>query len=191
VTGISVNIEVDRCVGCLECAEVCRPDALHLIPGAWAVEVDLDRCTACRRCVSACPFGAIGVSGEPRNRHQLVVDALGAALASTCPSGWVVTTTPPTFRAAVESELAAPDLAVVRSTRLGLEWLGREEVLVPLVVEVVSASTRQVALGPKRHLYWQCGVTSYWTVDQQTGQVAVQWSRLSGWFDRWAGFAFG
>jgi ferredoxin len=189
--GIDVAIGVDRCVGCLECASVCRPEALRLMPGAWAVEVDVDRCTGCRRCVPACPFGAIAVTGQPRSRHQLVLDTLHSALSSTCPRGWTVTTTPPAFRSAVHAEPVTPDLAVVRSPRPGVEWLGREDALVSLAVEVVSPSTREADLGPKRDLYWQCGVTSYWIVDQRTGQVAVQWRRASDWFDRWAGFAFG
>lgn len=189
--GIAVGIAVDRCVGCLECATVCRPDALRMIPGAWAVEVDLERCTACRRCVPACPFGAIDVTGEPRNRHRQVLDRVLAALTSTCPGNWSVTTTPPGFRSVVHREPVVPDLAVVRRPQPGVEWLARDEPLVPLVVEVVSSGSREADLGARRDLYWQCGVTTYWTVDQRSGLVAVQWARSRSWFDRWAGFAFG
>ena len=191
MTDITVQIGSDRCVGCLECASVCRPEALRLIPGAWAVEADVERCTACRRCVPACPFGAIEVTGEPRNRHRIVLDSVRSALASTCPGGWTVTTSPPAFRSAVQAEPAVPDLAVVRVPRPGVEWLSRDDALVPLAVEVVSSSSRAADLGPKRDLYWQCGVPTYWTVEQRTGQVTVQWSRTTAWFDRWAAFAYG
>jgi ferredoxin len=190
MTGIGVRIGVDRCVGCLECAAVCRPAALRPMPGAWAAEVDVSLCTGCRRCVPACPFGAITVTGEPRSRHQMVVDAVRAALASTCPKGWQVTTSAPAFRCGPDGETAVPDVAVVRSRLPGVEWLGSEEPPVPLAVEVVSAGTRQAALGRNRDLYWQCGVPSYWTVDQRDGLVEVHWSRAAGWYDRWAGFAF-
>lgn len=188
---VDVDIAVDRCVGCLECATVCRPDALRLIPGAWAVEVDLYRCTACRRCVPVCPLSAIDVRGEPRNRHQQVLDSLLAALTSTCPRDWAVTASPPGLRSVVDARPAVPDLAVVRAPGPGVEWLGTGEPAVPLVIEVVSPTTREADLGPKRDLYWQCGITTYWTVDQRTGRVAVQWARARSWFDRWAGFAFG
>ena len=192
VPPVRVDVGSDRCVGCLECARVCRPAALRLIPGAWAVEADPRLCTACRRCEPACPFGAISVTGEPRTRHQQVLDGVRAALASTCPRGWHVTATPPDFRTGPDpTGPAVPDLAVLRAELPGVEWLGRDDPAVPLVVEVVSPTTRVRDLGAKRDLYWQWGVTTYWTVDQRTGQVAVQWARSRSWFDRWAGYAFG
>jgi ferredoxin len=58
---IQVKVIVDRCVGCLACADACRPGALRLMPGTWAVGADAGRCNGCRLCVRACPFGLIAI----------------------------------------------------------------------------------------------------------------------------------
>lgn len=187
---VRVSVETDRCVGCLACATVCKPDALRLLPGTWAVEADPERCTACRRCESACPFGAIEVTGEPRNRRRIVVDALRSALASSCPTGWQVPGTPPAFRLSPGHEPVVPDAAVVRLPQRGAEWVGTDEPRVPLVVDVVAGTAKAADLAARRELYWQCGVATYWTVDQRSGEVTVQWSVRPGWFDPWARFAF-
>ena len=187
---VDVRIGADRCVGCLACADVCKAGALHLIPGVWAVEADVARCTACRRCEAACPFHAVAVTGTPRNKHHLVLDTLQGALASTCPPDWTVSTRPPGFRSPTEPDGVVPDLAVVRTARRGPAWLGEGDGAVSLVVEVTSPTSRDADAGPRRDTYWQCGVPAYWTVDQRTGAVEVQWSTGPAWFDRWAGFAF-
>jgi ferredoxin len=186
---LDVAVAADHCVGCLACADVCQPDALRLLPGAWAVDVDVARCTGCRRCETACPFGVITVSGATRTRHQVVVDSLASALQSTCPAGWRISTTGPAFWTALGQPTVVPDLAVVGDDTAAGPW-PRQERTVALVVEVVAPSTREMDLGRKRDLYWQREVASYWTVDQRTGQVTVQWSLRPAWFDRWAAFTF-
>ena len=42
------------CVGCGQCVEACKFDAIH-INAAGVAEVDEDRCMACGRCVKVCP----------------------------------------------------------------------------------------------------------------------------------------
>jgi len=188
--GPTVSIAADHCVGCLACADVCQPDALRQVPDAWAVTADVSRCTGCRRCVSACPFGVITVTGGTRNRHQIVVDNLQAALLSTCPTSWRVSTTGPSFWTALGQPTVVPDLAVVHDTGAEAAWPGQDRGRVALVIEVVAPSTREMDLGRKRDLYWQRDVAAYWTVDQRTGKVTVQWSLNPAWFDRWAAFTF-
>ena len=190
VGSLEVTIAADHCVGCLACADVCQPDALHLLPNAWAVSYDASRCIGCRRCEAACPFGAIHVSGRTRTRHQVVVDNLRTALISTCPAGWRVSTTGPAFWTALGQPTVVPDLAVVRDESAAAAWLPGDHTMVALVVEVVAPSTRDMDLGRKRDLYWQRDVATYWTIDQRTGQVTVQWSLRPTWFDRWAAFSF-
>jgi ferredoxin len=190
IGSLKVTIAADHCVGCLACADVCQPDALHLLPNAWAVAYDASRCIGCRRCEAACPFGAIHVSGGTRTRHQVVVDNLRTALASTCPAGWRVSTTGPAFWTALGQPTVVPDLAVVRDESAAEAWSPDDHTIVTLVVEVVAPSTRDMDLGHKRDLYWQRDVATYWTIDQRTGQVTVQWSLRPNWFDRWAAFSF-
>lgn len=197
---VSVDIEVDRCVGCLACANVCKSGVLRLLPGAWAVEADASTCTVCRRCVSACPFGAVTVIGQPRNRRRLIIDRVRSGLRSTCPREWTVAQGHPVFRAGPGCESVVPDLAVVRSpgarvaasglTGPGLNWLTVDEAAVPLVVDVPTSSFTHEDLQSRRELFWRCGVTAYWTVDQRSGEVTVQWSVPNGWFVPWARFGF-
>lgn len=190
VGALRVSIATDHCVGCLACADVCQPDALQLLPDAWAVGVDLGRCTGCRRCENACPFGGIQVTGRARNRHQIVVDNLRNALAASCPAGWRVNTNGPAFWTALGQPTVVPDLAVVRDDGAAVPWPPHDRATVALVVEVVAPSTRDLDLGRKRDLYWQRDVSTYWTVDQRTGRVTVQWALRPAWFDRWAAFSF-
>lgn len=188
----TVEVAVDRCVGCLSCGAVCTAGALTRLPGAWAVQPHPEHCTGCRRCEQACPFGALHVQGAPRTRHRVILDELAAVLAASCPTGWGVTTAPPGFRAGPGLPSAVPDLAVVRATPPGpVAWLASPEPQVGLVVEVVSRQSRRADLGPRRDAYWRCGVPTFWTVDRRTGSVAVEWSTRPGWFDRWAAFTFG
>lgn len=43
------------CLGCGDCVEVCRFDALSIDPVTGLASVDPDKCTACGACVSECP----------------------------------------------------------------------------------------------------------------------------------------
>lgn len=190
VGAVEVSVAVDHCVGCLACADICQSKALRLLPDVWAVTADTSRCTGCRRCMSACPFGAINVSGGTRTRHQVVMDNLCTALGSTCPAQWRVSAPGPAFWTALSQPTVVPDLAIVQAGGLAGPWQAPDHLTVPLVVEVVAPSTRDEDLGRKRELYWQRDVGTYWTVDQRTGRVTVQWSLRPAWFDRWAAFSF-
>lgn len=189
-TDTRVSVDPARCVGCLACATVCRSDVLRRRPDVWVVTADAERCTGCRRCVNACPLDAITVNGPTRNRRQLVVDALRSSLASTCPRGWTVVSGTPRFQAGPGAEVLIPDLAVLRTPGPGTEWLGPDDVRVPLVVDVLSSAARPETINARHQVYWRAGVPTCWTVDQRTGYVTVQWSARPDWYDRWAGYAF-
>ena len=63
VAGSEAVIDPERCIGCGQCARVCRFEAIH--PGADNVDygplqtVDPVGCEGCGRCATRCPAGAI------------------------------------------------------------------------------------------------------------------------------------
>ena len=188
---IGVTVAVDRCTGCQQCIAACTGGAVELMPDAWAIQIRAERCTGCRKCVPACPFRAITVTGPVRNRHRVVLDGVHEALTRSCPPGWRVASAEPVVRPEPQAAPVAPDVALLRIPHRGVEWLPVQEPPIGLVVEVVSPSSRARDLGSKRDLYWRCGVPVYWTVDQVTGRVAVQWSHRPAWFDAFATDVFG
>jgi NAD-dependent dihydropyrimidine dehydrogenase PreA subunit len=188
---IRVSVAVDRCTGCQQCVAACAGGAVELMPDAWAVQMHVERCTGCRKCICACPFRAITVSGPMRNRHRVVLDCVHEALARSCPPGWRAAAAEPVLHAEPAVAAVAPDVTLLRVPQRGVEWLPIPGPPIGLVVEVMSPSSRARDLGPKRELYWRSGVPTYWTVDQLTGRVAVQWSRRPAWFDPFASVVFG
>jgi len=51
------HIDLEKCLGCGECAKACPFDAVAVEEGK--ARILEDRCRGCRVCVSACPVGAI------------------------------------------------------------------------------------------------------------------------------------
>ena len=43
------------CLGCGDCVETCKFDAIHINPETGLPEVDEKKCTACGACAKACP----------------------------------------------------------------------------------------------------------------------------------------
>ncbi len=187
-----VTIATDHCVGCAACAEVCRPRALRLMPGAWAATVDSTRCTACRRCATVCPFDAIAVSGTPRTGRQSILDKLAAALASNAPPDWWVHTADhnPGSPTAV-----IPDLAIVhdeqrKRTSVPAGSSDRRSRTATLVAEIVSATPRDSDLRRNHELHRSHGVAAFWTLNPRDGKVTVHWSDIPAWYDRFADTSF-
>ncbi len=75
VTNHQAKIDVDKCINCGKCKEVCPYHAVVRVPvpceeacpvdairrnnETGKQQIDFDKCTSCGRCMRACPFGAI------------------------------------------------------------------------------------------------------------------------------------
>lgn len=51
------KVNLDRCIGCGSCVDVCPADAISLVDGKAVI--DLDKCANCHACESVCPVDAI------------------------------------------------------------------------------------------------------------------------------------
>jgi len=54
-----VTVDIDKCVGCGECEDVCSFGAISIVDDKAVI--DQDTCTLCGACAEACPEGAIEV----------------------------------------------------------------------------------------------------------------------------------
>ena len=54
-----VTVDIDKCVGCGECEDVCTFGAISIVDDKAVI--DQDTCTLCGACAEACPEGAIEV----------------------------------------------------------------------------------------------------------------------------------
>jgi len=59
IEGLTVTVDLDVCVGCGDCLEVCVFKGMEMINGK--AEVNQKRCLGCGRCEKACPNGAISI----------------------------------------------------------------------------------------------------------------------------------
>lgn len=61
------------CLGCGDCVNACKFDAIHMNEETGLPEVDEDKCTSCGACVSACPRHIIELRKKgPKNRRVYV-----------------------------------------------------------------------------------------------------------------------
>ncbi len=75
--GVSVSVDVDRCIGCGSCEGICFTKAISIVDGRCSLDPGV--CRGCGRCVEACPVDAISlefdhtvVDGEVDRIHSLV-----------------------------------------------------------------------------------------------------------------------
>jgi len=129
--------------------------------------------------------GLLLVSPAPVARHQVISGELFAALRSACPPELYPLMAPVDWRPDRRTSLQ-PDLLVVPKRMLDVATLTEP---VPLVVEVLSPSTRRKDLVTKRSKYEDVGVPSYWVIDPD-GPSIVAWELVDGRY-RTAGEASG
>ena len=61
------KVDIDKCIGCAGCANVCPPRAIEVIDfdeGWRRIEFQLTRCISCGRCEEVCPEGAVKLTDE-------------------------------------------------------------------------------------------------------------------------------
>lgn len=56
------------CLGCGDCVEACKFDAIHINPETMLPEVDEEKCTACGACTKACPKNIIELRKKDLSR---------------------------------------------------------------------------------------------------------------------------
>ena len=114
--------------------------------------------------------GGLHVTPSADFDHQLLADAIVAALRPHLPPGLRTLQAPNVVQGAVT--LLIPDIAVVDTREVAARALGAEPRAVRLIVEITSSSTRLRDLTIKRELYRQWGVP-YVIVDRGTTPYSV------------------
>ena len=76
--GISVSVSTEKCVGCGQCVERCRKNAMGLVKlknEVYAMVVNPANCTGCGKCAKKCKFNAIEIT-ESNHYLDALVDFL-------------------------------------------------------------------------------------------------------------------
>lgn len=105
--------------------------------------------------------GAIFVTPAPVPVHQVISGNLYSLLREACPGNLRVLYAPVDVVLA-DDTVVEPDLIVARKSDIGPKDV---PVPPPLVVEILSPSTRLVDLNVKRLRYESAGVAAYWVID--------------------------
>lgn len=58
--GVNVSVDIDKCVGCGSCREMCFTKAISIVDGRSVI--DDKKCRGCGRCVDVCPGDALKIS---------------------------------------------------------------------------------------------------------------------------------
>jgi Uma2 family endonuclease len=114
--------------------------------------------------------GLLLVSPAPVFKHQLVSGNLYALMRAACPRELVVLFSPVDWQPDPHTSLQ-PDLLVMPSELVEVEGARSVTQAVPLVVEILSPSTRRKDLVFKRSKYEDEGVGAYWEVDPSTPSI--------------------
>ncbi len=118
--------------------------------------------------------GELFMSPSPQFFHQEIVLNLAFALREYLrghPLGKIIVA--PSDVEFDKDNVFQPDLYFIRQDRLGIVDEHGVKGAPDLIVEVVSASTGQLDLGPKKTIYARYGVVEYWVVWPRTQEVEV------------------
>jgi len=74
IEGISINVNLEACIGCGKCVEVCVFRGRELIDGKAII--DQQRCLGCGRCAEVCPTGATTIEIDDINRVNELIEKI-------------------------------------------------------------------------------------------------------------------
>ncbi|MCR4766290.1 MAG: Fe-S cluster domain-containing protein [Bacteroidaceae bacterium] len=81
------------CLGCGDCINACKFDAIHINPTTGLPEVDDEKCTACGACAKACPKGIIELRKKGVKNRRVYVRCVnkdkGAVTRKACSVGCI------------------------------------------------------------------------------------------------------
>ena len=72
--GLEIKVDLDKCIGCGKCVEVCAFGARELVDGKALI--DQERCLGCGRCETVCPTGATTIEFDDQKRIDEHIKAL-------------------------------------------------------------------------------------------------------------------
>jgi Uma2 family endonuclease len=113
-------------------------------------------------------YGSLIVTPIPSIQHQSLLSAVIVCLGARLPSSMRLL--PEADLLLGEDLVKRPDAMVVRSDQVGGQRVAGAP---PLVVEILSPSTRALDLGEKRLVYSESAVPAYWLVDPDAETLTV------------------
>ncbi|GJL55318.1 MAG: restriction endonuclease [Nitrospirales bacterium] len=114
------------------------------------------------------------VTPAPLTKHQRISVNLTSALHQHCQhtqQGRIFSA--PTDVVLTDTDVVQPDILFIRSERLSIITRQNIQGAPDLVIEILSATTRQRDERLKRTLYEQHGVNEYWIVDPELDSIKI------------------
>ncbi len=117
--------------------------------------------------------GDLAVSLSPKPKHQSIIRQLSEFCVNVQLRGLGTWYPSPLDVILNEYNVVQPDVLFIRADRLHIVTDANVQGAPDLVVEVLSAGTRERDLGVKAHLYARFQVPEYWVVDPEEETVTV------------------
>ncbi len=119
-------IDLDKCIGCGECEEVCSFGAIS-VQEEKAV-IDHDTCTLCGTCVETCPEGALEIKREEKDKDEDLTSWEGVWVVSEIKNGEFA---PVTFELLGKARQLADDLGTtLTAILLGYDVVSKAKELI-------------------------------------------------------------